>query len=202
MPTTIRLRRGTKSEWDSANPVLAVGEPGLITGTGEVRIGDGTTAFNSLPDTNRFLSEDILSGTFRKSQNAAKVVRSTDQSISDGTVETIVWGSAEFDDLGMWDSGNPSRLTVPSGVGRVRVLAKGGWVGNSTGQRQLRAHLNGSFKALFDIRQAIDSTEAEGSLVLTVSAGDYVELAVFQNSGAALDFRADREAQFVMEALA
>lgn len=83
MPTTIKLRRGTKSEWDSANPVLAVGEPGLITDTGEVRTGDGTTAFNSLPDTNRFLSEDILSGTYRK--DAAAIWVSPPGAISSGS---------------------------------------------------------------------------------------------------------------------
>lgn len=67
MPAEIQLelRQGTASEWSSANPVLALAEPGLITDTGEVRTGDGSTAFDNLPDTQRFLSRDVLDGRYR-----------------------------------------------------------------------------------------------------------------------------------------
>lgn len=47
--TTIRLRRGTASAWTAANPVLQSGEPGFETDTGLLKIGDGTTAWTSLP---------------------------------------------------------------------------------------------------------------------------------------------------------
>lgn len=42
-------RRGTASQWTSANTVLAAGEFGVETDTGQFKIGDGTTAWNSLP---------------------------------------------------------------------------------------------------------------------------------------------------------
>jgi hypothetical protein len=45
----IKLRRGTSSQWTTANPVLAEGEPGFITTTNTLKIGDGSTAFASLP---------------------------------------------------------------------------------------------------------------------------------------------------------
>lgn len=45
----VRLRRGTAAQWASANPVLAPGEPGFETDTGIVRVGDGATAWSSLP---------------------------------------------------------------------------------------------------------------------------------------------------------
>ncbi len=45
----IRLRRGTTTEWTLANPVLAAGEPGVDTTTGVLKIGDGSTAWLSLP---------------------------------------------------------------------------------------------------------------------------------------------------------
>ena len=48
MPTTIQFRRGTAAEWTSANSVLASGEPGFETDTLKFKIGDGTTAWNSL----------------------------------------------------------------------------------------------------------------------------------------------------------
>ena len=45
----VQLRRGTLAQWTSANPVLLAGEAGYETDTGILRIGDGTTAFLSLP---------------------------------------------------------------------------------------------------------------------------------------------------------
>jgi hypothetical protein len=47
--TTIKLRRGTASEWKRANPVLAAGEPGFETDTGTLKVGDGTTTWSHLP---------------------------------------------------------------------------------------------------------------------------------------------------------
>lgn len=47
--TTIKFRRGTAAQWTSANPVLTAGEPGFETDTNKGKIGDGTTAWTSLP---------------------------------------------------------------------------------------------------------------------------------------------------------
>lgn len=48
MADRIQLRRGTAAQWTSANPVLTSGEVGFVTDTGNIKIGDGTTAWNSL----------------------------------------------------------------------------------------------------------------------------------------------------------
>ena len=48
MAKRIQLRRGTASEWSTANPILAEGEMGLETDTLQFKIGDGLTAWNSL----------------------------------------------------------------------------------------------------------------------------------------------------------
>lgn len=50
--TQIQWRRGTSAEWDAANPILAAGEPGFVLDTGLYKIGDGTTAWTSLPYAN------------------------------------------------------------------------------------------------------------------------------------------------------
>ncbi len=47
--TNIQTRKGTAASWASSNPVLAAGEPGFETDTKKLKIGDGTTAWNSLP---------------------------------------------------------------------------------------------------------------------------------------------------------
>lgn len=46
--TQIQIRRGTASEWTSANPTLAAGEWGFETDTNKGKIGNGSTAWNSL----------------------------------------------------------------------------------------------------------------------------------------------------------
>jgi hypothetical protein len=45
----MQQRRGTAAEWTSANTVLSAGEIGFETDTSKFKIGDGTTAWNSLP---------------------------------------------------------------------------------------------------------------------------------------------------------
>jgi hypothetical protein len=46
--TQIQIRRGTASQWTSTNPTLASGEWGYETDTNKAKIGNGTTAWNSL----------------------------------------------------------------------------------------------------------------------------------------------------------
>lgn len=46
--TQIQVRRGTAAQWTSANPTLASGEWGFETDTGKAKIGNGSTAWNSL----------------------------------------------------------------------------------------------------------------------------------------------------------
>lgn len=52
----IQMRRDTATNWTSTNPTLAAGEFGLETNTGYTKIGDGSTAWTSLPYTHsRFI---------------------------------------------------------------------------------------------------------------------------------------------------
>lgn len=53
MSVQIQLRRGTPAEWHAANPILAVGEPGIAQEPGSnvivYKVGDGVTAWRDLP---------------------------------------------------------------------------------------------------------------------------------------------------------
>jgi len=49
MSVQIQLRRSTTSEWATANPVLAQGEPGYDYTLKRLKIGDGTTNWDDLP---------------------------------------------------------------------------------------------------------------------------------------------------------
>jgi hypothetical protein len=49
MPVTrIQIRRGTAADWASVNPTLAVGEYGLETDTGKLKLGNGIQNWNQL----------------------------------------------------------------------------------------------------------------------------------------------------------
>jgi len=48
MATQIQLRRDTAANWTSINPVLLMGELGYETDTNKFKVGDGTTAWNSV----------------------------------------------------------------------------------------------------------------------------------------------------------
>ena len=46
--TQLQFRRGTAAQWTSTNPTLAAGEFGYETDTGKAKVGNGSTAWNSL----------------------------------------------------------------------------------------------------------------------------------------------------------
>lgn len=48
MAAKIQFRRDTAANWSSANPTLSSGELGLVTDTGQYKIGNGSAAWNSL----------------------------------------------------------------------------------------------------------------------------------------------------------
>jgi hypothetical protein len=57
MATRMQQRRGTESQWTSANPVLSPGEIGFETDTNKFKIGDGTNTWDNL---SYFVSVDDL----------------------------------------------------------------------------------------------------------------------------------------------
>ena len=48
MADIMKMRRDTNANWSNANPVLSEGELGFETDTKRFKLGDGTTAWNSL----------------------------------------------------------------------------------------------------------------------------------------------------------
>jgi hypothetical protein len=45
----IQVRRGTASDWTTANPTLAAGEVGFDTTSNKMKVGDGSTTWSTLP---------------------------------------------------------------------------------------------------------------------------------------------------------
>ena len=82
MAVQIQFRRDTAAAWTAANPVLATGELGLETDTTLYKIGNGSTAWNSLaygtiagvPTNNSITSAMIVDGTIVAGDIAANAV--------------------------------------------------------------------------------------------------------------------------------
>jgi len=49
MAVQIQLRRGTASQWTTADPILALAEVGVEIDTNQFKIGDGESAWSDLP---------------------------------------------------------------------------------------------------------------------------------------------------------
>ena len=49
MADRIQIRRDTKAKWADLNPILAAGEIGFEIDNNRLKIGNGITAWNSLP---------------------------------------------------------------------------------------------------------------------------------------------------------
>jgi hypothetical protein len=61
--TQIQIRRGTASQWTSANPTLASGEFGYESDTSKFKIGNGSTAWTSLSYQGAGTVTSITAGT-------------------------------------------------------------------------------------------------------------------------------------------
>lgn len=150
--TQIQVRRGTASQWTSANPTLAAGEWGLETDTGKVKIGDGTTAWNSEPYigagdvtltgtqtlTNKTLTAPVIT-IATSAQTASYTLVLTDQSdlveISNASANTL---TVPLNSSVAFPVG--TTITVlQTGAGQTTITPTGGVTINGTPGLKLRA---------------------------------------------------------------
>lgn len=81
MSFKIQVRRGTTSEWTTANPVLSSGELGYDTQLKIFKIGDGTTAWNSLAtaDKDQQTAAEVVYNNETSGLSAASVQAAIDE---------------------------------------------------------------------------------------------------------------------------
>jgi hypothetical protein len=117
---------------------------------------------------------------------------STTQSIANNTVTTVTFDSEFFDtDSFHSTSSNTGRITIPTGLGgKYMVNASMRFDPSLTGTKKMSIFLNGSTElvAVEEALLANDYAVSAKSVILSLAAGDYLELKVSQNSGAALLF--------------
>lgn len=78
--TTFQLKRGTAAAWTRVNPILQQGEPGYELDTGKMKIGDGSTPWNSLSYF-KGGADEVLSQTYTKQEIDNKIAQSSGGSL-------------------------------------------------------------------------------------------------------------------------
>ena len=128
------------------------------------------------------------------------------QSIPSATLTVVTFDSEIFDTDGFHStSTNTSRITIPTGLGgKYRFTLSMLWDGNSSGNRYLQLFKNGSgSKYGADlVSTAAAFIGYNYSFTVSAAAGDYFEMAVFQNTGGNLNLYArETENPFTCEFL-
>lgn len=140
----------------------------------------------------------------KEEYSGALVKLKENQPFDSNTYGMAIWGGAIYNTDGYWDPENPTRLTVPKGVTKVKILANILWESNSEGFRQLRVNKNGEYVyGLPYVRyQAVSTSGSTGtSAVLEVNEGDYFELDIMQKSGKTINLREDPYTWMSIEAV-
>lgn len=125
----VRTRQGRAAVWAAANPVLLVGERGLETDTGIEKVGDGVTAWASLPvsGSTSFVAKSVLTA---KGSLVSASAASTPATVAVGTNgQGLLADSAQTAGV-KW--GPVVQPGVATGAAAGKVLATDGLgVGNS-----------------------------------------------------------------------
>lgn len=133
------------------------------------------------------------SGPFRTAEARSNTVQSIPP-ITWRIVNNLV---GQFDTGGFFSSSTPDRFTIPVGVNFVRVTGFMGWASNAIGPRYIQIFRNGA--SIFHgsggspfIASSDGNSDSLGRAQVTsppipVQAGDYIQIAVYQSSGGALN---------------
>ena len=152
-----------------ANGILKVGEITTSSGSGNITIGSGVTINVNRPAFSAYLSAD--------------------QSVSNATVTKINLNVESFDTDDAFDSSTNYRFTVPTGGdGKYFFVGTITWVNlTNEDEGQVRIHKNGTFVQGSGYFQGQNGTVTyQATQVISLVAGDYIELHGYQVSGGAI----------------
>ena len=126
--------------------------------------------------------------------------KSADQTSSNGTETLVTFDSERIDTDGFHDtSTNTGRITIPTGKGgKYRISYQAVFAYNTTSSREAYIVLNGSTSATAKHTNYVYANQVtnyptyfNGQIILNLSAGDYVQLILAQNSGGNLNIKGD-----------
>lgn len=115
------------------------------------------------------------------------------QTLTNNTVTNLTWGAENFDTDSFHSTvTNTSRITIPSGKdGKYLFAWSVAYFANATGIRETALRKNGTSITYQDFPVSSNGSETNmtATYVANAVAGDYFELAGYQNSGGNLDVR-------------
>jgi hypothetical protein len=167
----IAFRRDTAANWTSTNPTLAEGELGFETNTGKVKIGTGSTAWNSL---------DYVLGKYTLSQLSGITLSSlSNNDILSYNSTGGYWQDKTASDLGLVSSNGyrlietvayTSSTTMPSSANyraiRIKCIGGGGGSGGCAIGAASAGGSGGNYSESFVLTNTIYNTPT-----ITVGAG-------------------------------
>lgn len=171
---TIKLRRDTAANWTSADPTLSLGEVGVDTTNDLIKIGDGTTAWSSLPYATLVAANGITEAMLKAVDTASDEECLTYES----TTGDFEWqtcgaggGATALDDLSdvVITTPSGSHILIYDGVDSFDNKAVSGDVTiASTGAVTI-----GSDKILESMLKAVDTASDEECLTYESTTGDF-----------------------------
>jgi len=178
-----------------------------ITAAGDIIVGTGSGTFDNLPigTTGQVLTADTSVSPYKVKWATASSTPSfigasatktaANQTLSNATWTTITFPEEEFDtDAFHSTSTNTGRLTIPTGKdGKYRINASIVFDSNATGIRLVRFTKNGTFfqQGVWGSASSAEQTASHSQVIVSLVAGDYVEVQGYQTSGGNLDVKAD-----------
>lgn len=146
-----------------------------------------------------FASGPTAPPVFKAGQNGVRLQKTVNQSYLAGAFDPILWNAALFDDNSFWDSGNPTRINVPAGVGRMTFTA--GWRSDTVAAGTVFISIRDQSGTTIARQQDRDSSDNVAQTVATgsisVAPGAWYDAAVFTASFRAL--KADLQTFFSAE---
>lgn len=126
---------------------------------------------------------------------SVKVYRTSNQSISNSTGTAVSWSTTSWNLGTLWAVGNPTRLTAPAD-GIYLLTAKSPWAASGVGRRHLKYRINGvatDYNLMVTTAQS-GATRENGADLVEMTAGDYLEIWVEQDSGGSLNLLGGNQA--------
>jgi hypothetical protein len=171
-----------------ATEIAAKGD--LIAGTGSQTFDNVTVGTNGTSLVADSAASTGLKWGFPTSLGCF-VSKTASQSIASATQVVISFDTEAYDTSGFHDNvTNNSRITIPAGLGgKYLVNTQWAFDQNATGQRVGYIRTNGSGITNLQVEQggAVGQQNVGYSIVLSLNAGDYIELQAYQDCGAALN---------------
>jgi hypothetical protein len=120
----------------------------------------------------------------------ALIEKTGTQSLPSSTDTAITFDGAIYDTDGFWSSGNPTRLSVPAGVSRVRLSSAWRMTGGSASIQTKMLRNGVEFVGMASSSAASGFTTGHlfaSSAVVSVAAGDYFEVIAFASASRTID---------------